>query len=500
MATLSFEPLTYDDIPEAERPSLAQALVPVVGMLVFLSVGVIWLGLDPQLPLLWGIILTGTVGRYWLETAVGPALGGHPRRHQHGAVGASHPARRLHAHLDVDRRGDDSRAHLLRPRLPVAGGVPPRGDAAFGRGHLRHRLVVDDRRDAGRRLHRHRFWVGYARRDDRRRGSDGGVHRRQGVAVFRHDEPRGRRHEHRTPDSRPDDARRDGHRAGNLARRLRRPRPHGEREHPGRARRRDAGGHRRVVRRDPARVRAARRDVRPRAPGVSRLTVYRRGRCRRDVHPTVRPRPRRGRHLRRRVERRLRGHRALDGRRDGRLAARLRRSARVCVDDDGHPRVAVARRDSRTDRLYRRPRTPPPAGAHLGRLADGRDGRFVAGDERHRGRPVHEHRRPRDELPRPLRRLRPRKPEPLAGHRVRGDDHERAHPVGDRRRVHGRRARRADAPVRSLLLPRLPLAAHPRGDGAVGVASHGTGLRHRRRSPRRGRVLRRRRLSERRGA
>ncbi|NLV01503.1 arginine:ornithine antiporter [Haloferax volcanii] len=66
MATLSFEPLTYDDIPEAERPSLAQALVPVVGMLVFLSVGVIWLGLDPQLPLLWGIILTGAVGRYWL--------------------------------------------------------------------------------------------------------------------------------------------------------------------------------------------------------------------------------------------------------------------------------------------------------------------------------------------------------------------------------------------------------------------------------------------------
>lgn len=50
MATLSFEPLTYDDIPEAERPSLAQALVPVVGMLVFLSVGVIWLGLDPQFP------------------------------------------------------------------------------------------------------------------------------------------------------------------------------------------------------------------------------------------------------------------------------------------------------------------------------------------------------------------------------------------------------------------------------------------------------------------
>ncbi|SFR35851.1 arginine/ornithine antiporter ArcD [Halogeometricum limi] len=65
MATLSFEPLAYDDIPEAERPSLLQALVPVVGMLVFLSVGAIALGLDPQIPLLFGIAFTGLVGRYW---------------------------------------------------------------------------------------------------------------------------------------------------------------------------------------------------------------------------------------------------------------------------------------------------------------------------------------------------------------------------------------------------------------------------------------------------
>ncbi|ELZ91989.1 Na+/H+ antiporter [Haloferax mucosum ATCC BAA-1512] len=66
MASLSFEPLTFDDIHEDERPSLLQAAVPVIGMLVFLSVGVIWLGLDPQIPLLWGIIFTGLVGRYWL--------------------------------------------------------------------------------------------------------------------------------------------------------------------------------------------------------------------------------------------------------------------------------------------------------------------------------------------------------------------------------------------------------------------------------------------------
>ncbi|WP_129114560.1 Na+/H+ antiporter NhaC family protein [Halegenticoccus tardaugens] len=66
MATLSFEPLTYDDIPEYERPTLRQALVPVVGMLAFLSVGAIGLGLDAQMPLLWGVVFTGLVGRYWI--------------------------------------------------------------------------------------------------------------------------------------------------------------------------------------------------------------------------------------------------------------------------------------------------------------------------------------------------------------------------------------------------------------------------------------------------
>ncbi|ADQ68217.1 transporter, nhac family protein [Halogeometricum borinquense DSM 11551] len=68
MATLSFEPLTYGDIPEDERPSFRAALVPVFGMLVFLSVGAIALDLDPQLPLLFGIAFTGIVGRYWYGT------------------------------------------------------------------------------------------------------------------------------------------------------------------------------------------------------------------------------------------------------------------------------------------------------------------------------------------------------------------------------------------------------------------------------------------------
>ncbi|WP_336359100.1 arginine/ornithine antiporter ArcD [Haladaptatus sp. ZSTT2] len=66
MATLSFEPLSYDDIPVEERPTLLQALVPVLGMLTFLSVGAIGLGLDAHMPLLWGIVLTGLVGRYWI--------------------------------------------------------------------------------------------------------------------------------------------------------------------------------------------------------------------------------------------------------------------------------------------------------------------------------------------------------------------------------------------------------------------------------------------------
>ncbi|MDS0297817.1 Na+/H+ antiporter NhaC [Halogeometricum sp. S1BR25-6] len=65
MATLSFEPLTYEDIPAEVRPSVGQALVPIVGMLVFLSVGAIALDLDPQIPLLFGIAFTGLVGRYW---------------------------------------------------------------------------------------------------------------------------------------------------------------------------------------------------------------------------------------------------------------------------------------------------------------------------------------------------------------------------------------------------------------------------------------------------
>ncbi|UPM42387.1 Na+/H+ antiporter NhaC [Halocatena salina] len=66
MASLSFEPLSYDDLPPERRPSLLQASIPVIGMLVFLSIGAVLLDLDPHLPLLWAIVLTGLVGRYWI--------------------------------------------------------------------------------------------------------------------------------------------------------------------------------------------------------------------------------------------------------------------------------------------------------------------------------------------------------------------------------------------------------------------------------------------------
>lgn len=66
MSRFDFEPLAYADIPAERRPSLGQALVPVVGMVAFLSIGSVLLGLDPHMPLLWGSALTGAVGYYWL--------------------------------------------------------------------------------------------------------------------------------------------------------------------------------------------------------------------------------------------------------------------------------------------------------------------------------------------------------------------------------------------------------------------------------------------------
>ncbi|ELZ56335.1 MULTISPECIES: Na+/H+ antiporter NhaC [unclassified Haloferax] len=63
---LAFEPRLYEELDADERPSLLEALVPVFGMLVFLGVGIVVYGLDPQFPLFWGISFTGLFSRYWL--------------------------------------------------------------------------------------------------------------------------------------------------------------------------------------------------------------------------------------------------------------------------------------------------------------------------------------------------------------------------------------------------------------------------------------------------
>jgi len=62
---LDFTPKTYEEIPAERRPSFWEAAVPVVGMIVFLAVGIVALDLDPQMPLLWGIVLSGLMGRYY---------------------------------------------------------------------------------------------------------------------------------------------------------------------------------------------------------------------------------------------------------------------------------------------------------------------------------------------------------------------------------------------------------------------------------------------------
>jgi Na+/H+ antiporter NhaC len=65
MANLDFRPRTYDELDSEKQPSVFEALFPVLGMIVFLSVGIVFLDLDPQMPLLWGIVLTGLMGRYY---------------------------------------------------------------------------------------------------------------------------------------------------------------------------------------------------------------------------------------------------------------------------------------------------------------------------------------------------------------------------------------------------------------------------------------------------
>jgi NhaC family Na+:H+ antiporter len=62
-----FTPLAYEDIDEAHRPSLREALVPVLAVVVSLAVGSGYLGLAPHAPLLWSIAFTGLFARYRLD-------------------------------------------------------------------------------------------------------------------------------------------------------------------------------------------------------------------------------------------------------------------------------------------------------------------------------------------------------------------------------------------------------------------------------------------------
>ncbi|SEW20625.1 arginine/ornithine antiporter ArcD [Halobacterium jilantaiense] len=61
-----FTPLAYEDIDEAHRPSLREALVPVLAVVLSLGVGSGYLGLAPHAPLLWSIAFTGLFARYRL--------------------------------------------------------------------------------------------------------------------------------------------------------------------------------------------------------------------------------------------------------------------------------------------------------------------------------------------------------------------------------------------------------------------------------------------------
>nr|WP_250874301.1 Na+/H+ antiporter NhaC family protein [Halomarina rubra] len=65
----------FDDGPD-HRLTTAQTLVPVVGMVAFLGLGSGALGLAPHAPLLWSIVLTGLVGRYWVGVEWDDLLGG----------------------------------------------------------------------------------------------------------------------------------------------------------------------------------------------------------------------------------------------------------------------------------------------------------------------------------------------------------------------------------------------------------------------------------------
>ncbi|WP_135665933.1 arginine/ornithine antiporter ArcD [Halorhabdus rudnickae] len=70
MPQLSHEPLAYEDLSPDRRPTLVQAMVPIIVMLVLLSLWMVVLPIEepsPHMPLLWSGVFTGLVGWLWFD-------------------------------------------------------------------------------------------------------------------------------------------------------------------------------------------------------------------------------------------------------------------------------------------------------------------------------------------------------------------------------------------------------------------------------------------------
>ncbi|WP_136686979.1 arginine/ornithine antiporter ArcD [Halorhabdus amylolytica] len=70
MPQLSYEPLAYEELSPDRRPTLPQAIVPIVVMLVLLSLWMVVLPIEepsPHMPLLWSGVFTGLIGWYWFD-------------------------------------------------------------------------------------------------------------------------------------------------------------------------------------------------------------------------------------------------------------------------------------------------------------------------------------------------------------------------------------------------------------------------------------------------
>lgn len=57
---------SYEDFDRDRRPSLVETVITILAMLSFLAIGLIILGMDAQIPLIWTIIFIGLFARYWL--------------------------------------------------------------------------------------------------------------------------------------------------------------------------------------------------------------------------------------------------------------------------------------------------------------------------------------------------------------------------------------------------------------------------------------------------